>query len=91
MPAVKYVYEITKSDVEIHCVCRQPWRGHMLRCKCCEEWFHPDCLDVELTAEIQDKAEDFVIATGVTTSVRDFVKMSCRDCPGRVRICFREF
>ena len=58
-PAVDYVHEITKSDVELHCVCRQPWRGHMLRCKCCEEWFHPDCLDVELTAEVQDKAEDF--------------------------------
>ena len=31
----------------------------MLRCKCCEEWFHHNCLDVEVTAEAQAKAEDF--------------------------------
>ena len=58
-PAVKYVHEITKCDGELYCVCRQPWRSHMLRCKCCEEWNHPDCLDIEVTAEVKEKAEDF--------------------------------
>ena len=31
----------------------------MLWSECCENWFHPDCLDVELTDEVKKKARDF--------------------------------
>ncbi len=41
------------------------------------DWGHAkDYVEVQWLMLQQQKAEDFVIATGVTTSVRDFVKMS---------------
>jgi GDPmannose 4,6-dehydratase len=33
----------------------------------------------------QDKAEDYVIATGITTTVRDFIKMSFAHCGVEVK------
>ena len=33
--------------------------GSMLRCKCCEEYFHPNCLEIEVGAEMHEKAADF--------------------------------
>ena len=46
-------YEISSSSSEkedtseiIYCLCRKPERPDMIGCDYCEEWFHPDCLDL---------------------------------------------
>ena len=60
-PGVDYLNKQRESrkGVELYCICRQPWRGFMVRCKCCEEWYHPDCLDLEISQEFQEQASDF--------------------------------
>ena len=55
------------KDVELYCVCRQPWDGNslMVQCDQCQDWFHPKCVGVS-TKEAKDNP---------------FICPSCQDKP----------
>lgn len=32
-----------------YCICKKEWKGEtLLECFRCEEWFHPECLNLEV-------------------------------------------
>lgn len=45
-------------DVDVYCICRQPERLPMVCCDTCDTWYHPDCIDVHIHAEVFDETRD---------------------------------
>lgn len=41
-------------DDQIYCICKKEWKGElMIECDRCREWFHPKCINAEITNEIE--------------------------------------
>lgn len=57
-PATK---EFKPDRVPVYCKCEMPYNPDqfMVMCIQCEEWYHPQCLDINLE-DIQNSAEDFI-------------------------------
>ena len=56
--------------IAVYCVCRKPRRRGMIGCDYCEEWFHPDCLQLSM--------DDAMALTDT--------KWKCPVCEGKVTI-----
>jgi heat shock transcription factor 2 len=44
----------------VHCVCRRPFKGFMIGCDSCNDWFHGSCIGI--TEDDGNKLEKFVCA-----------------------------
>ena len=41
-------------DDQLYCVCRKEWKGElMIECDRCSEWYHPKCINTNITNEIE--------------------------------------
>lgn len=41
-------------DDEIYCICKKEWKGElMIECDRCAKWYHPQCINVDITNEVE--------------------------------------
>jgi len=41
-------------DDQIYCICKKEWKGElMIECDRCAKWYHPQCINVEITNELE--------------------------------------
>lgn len=41
-------------DDQIYCICKKEWKGElMIECDRCAKWYHPQCINVNITNEIE--------------------------------------
>ncbi len=48
-PSSESSSEDEEEEDRVYCLCKLPWGGRdMIACKGCDEWFHVDCVGVDL-------------------------------------------
>ena len=41
-------------DDQIYCICKKEWKGElMIECDRCGKWYHPQCINVDITNEVE--------------------------------------